>query len=122
MIVTVSVAVVAHWPALGVKVYVPVLFASKAGLHVPVIPLVDDAGNGLAPPAHCAGIAVKVGVTCGLIVTVSVAVVAHWPALGVKVYVPVLFASKAGLHVPVIPLLDDAGNGLVLPHTVPGSL
>ena len=63
----------------------PVLFASKAGFHVPVIPLLDDAGNGLAPPAHCAGIALKVGVTGAVIVTVTCAVVAHCPALGVKV-------------------------------------
>jgi hypothetical protein len=56
------------------------------GLHVPVMPLLDIAGNaGAAAFWHSGAIAVKVGVICGLIVTLKVAVVAHCPADGVKV-------------------------------------
>ena len=57
-----------------------------AGLQVPVIPLVDVPGNvGAADPAQKAGIALKVGVTFGVTVTLKVVVVAHCPAPGVKV-------------------------------------
>ena len=52
------------------KVYVFVLFGSNAGVHVPVMLLVDTVGNGLVPPAHCAGIAANVGATADVIVTV----------------------------------------------------
>ena len=45
---------------------------------MPVIPLVDVAGNAGAVEFWQSGpIAVNVGVTCGLIVTLTVAVVAH---------------------------------------------
>ena len=60
------------------------------GLHVPVIPLVDVAGNegAVAPPQIVAEVPkLKVGVIFGLTVTVNVVVVAHNPAVGVKVYV-----------------------------------
>ena len=43
-----SVAVVAHWPAAGVKVYVVVPTVAVlivAGLHVPVMPLTDVYSN-----------------------------------------------------------------------------
>ena len=57
-----------------------------AGLHIPVIPLVDVPGNvGAVVPAQKAGIAAKVGVTLGVTVTSSVVEVAHCPAPGVKV-------------------------------------
>jgi hypothetical protein len=87
VIVTWSVAVLAHCPAVGVNVYVVVALGLKAGDHVPVIAgvLVEDEGNGLLPPSHCAGIALNVGVTFGVIVTWSVAVLAHCPAVGVNV-------------------------------------
>lgn len=42
-----------------------------------------------------------------------VAVAAHWPVVGVKVYVVVPGVDVlmvAGFHVPVIPLLDVVGN------------
>ena len=52
--------------------------STVAGLHVPGIPLLDVAGNtGAAAPLQIAGIAVKVGIVCGLTVTVSVEEVAH---------------------------------------------
>ena len=57
-----------------------------AGLHVPVIPLVEVPGRaGAAEPAQKAGIALKVGVTFGVTVTLKVVVVAQSPAVGVKV-------------------------------------
>jgi hypothetical protein len=103
--VVVKVAVVAHCPASGVKVYVaPVVLSIVAGLHVPVIAgvLVELAGNvGAVVPLQKAGIAAKVGVVFGVTVVVKVAVVAHCPASGVKVYVaPVVLSIVAGLHVP----------------------
>ncbi len=52
----------------------------------------------------------KVGVTFGVTVIVIVAVVAHRPAVGVKVYVVVAKLLTAGDHVPVIPLFDVVGN------------
>ena len=77
--VTVSVVVVAHWPASGVNVYVPVVVLSTvAGDQVPVIPLIDVVGNtGAVDPLHIGAMAVKVGVTLGVTVTVRVVVVAH---------------------------------------------
>jgi hypothetical protein len=57
-----------------------------AGLHVPVIPLADVVGNAGAVAFWQSGpIAVNVGVICGLIVMLNVAVVAHCPAAGVNV-------------------------------------
>lgn len=81
--------VVAHCPADGVNVYdaVPaVAVLMVAGLHVPVMPLVDVAGNdGAVEFWHSGPIAANVGVICGLMVTLNVAVVAHCPAPGVNV-------------------------------------
>lgn len=63
---------------------VAVLFS--AGDHVPDMPLLEVVGNGAkVPPAHIGATWVNVGVTLGVTVMVSVAVVAHWPAEGVKV-------------------------------------
>jgi hypothetical protein len=50
------------------------------------------------------------GVIFGLTVIVNVAVVAHCPAVGVKVYVVVAVLFNAGDQVPVIPLFDVIGN------------
>ena len=117
--VVVKVAVVAHCPAVGVKVYVPpVVLLTVAGLHVPLIPLVELAGNvGAVVPLQKAGIVAKVGVVGVVTVVVKVAVVAHCPAVGVKVYVPlVVLLTVAGLHVPLMPLVGLAGNvGAVVP-------
>jgi hypothetical protein len=53
---------------------------------VPVIPLVDEVGNGdSVAPEQIAATGANVGVTIGLTVIVNVVVVAHWPAVGVKV-------------------------------------
>ena len=57
-----------------------------AGVQVPVIPLVEVFGSaGAAAPLQIAVAKAKVGVMLLLTVTVRFAVVAHWPAFGVKV-------------------------------------
>jgi hypothetical protein len=80
------VAVVAHWPDVGVKVYVVVVVLSNAGAQLPVKPLLDVVGNGdKVAPEQIGATAVNVGVIFGLTVIVIVAVVAHCPAVGVNV-------------------------------------
>jgi hypothetical protein len=59
---------------------------SSAGDHVPVIPLLEVIGNGgKDEPEQIGATAVKVGVVLLFTVIVSVVVVAHCPAVGVKV-------------------------------------
>jgi hypothetical protein len=59
---------------------------SKAGDQVPLMPLLDVVGNAVSvAPAQIGATAVNVGVTFGLTVIVNVVVVAHCPAVGVKV-------------------------------------
>ena len=87
--VTVNVAVVAHGPAFGVKIYVPEVWLSTTdGFHVPVIPFEDVFGKvGTVPPAQIVSELPKlnVGTIFGVTVTVNVAVVAHCGAVGVKI-------------------------------------
>jgi len=84
--VMVSVEVTAHCPAVGVKVYVVVAVLFSAGDQVPVMPLVDVVGKAAnVVPEHIGATAAKAGVTLGFTVMVLVAVVAHCPAVGVKV-------------------------------------
>ena len=59
-----------------------------AGDHVPVIgvALVDDVGSGdKVPPEQMGATALNVGVIFGLTVIVKMLVVAHCPAVGIKV-------------------------------------
>ena len=81
LIVTSKLVDTAHNPAVGVNVYVPEFWLSiVAGLHVPVMPLVEVVGNaGTLAPAHATRVVpkLKVGVMFGLTVTVNVAVTAH---------------------------------------------
>jgi len=102
-----------------VKVYVAVVvLLIVVGFQVPVMPLVEVAGNaGGVAPLHIGPIAVKLGSVLLLMLTVTVETAAHWPALGVKVYVAVVvLLTVAGFQVPAIPLLDVAGNmGAVAP-------
>jgi hypothetical protein len=52
----------------------------------------------------------------GVIVTVLVCVVAHCPAVGVKVYVVVEVLLITGDQVPVIPFIELVGSeGIVAP-------
>ena len=66
--------------------YVVVAVLFSAGDQVPVIPLVDVVGNGVKTvPEQIGATAANVGVMFGLTVMVKVVVVAHCPAVGVKV-------------------------------------
>ena len=56
-----------------------------AGDQVPVNPFVDVLGRVSVPPTHIGAMALKVGATGGPTLTVTVAVLAHCPAVGVKV-------------------------------------
>jgi predicted peroxiredoxin len=120
-ITTVIVVVVAHCPAVGVKVYTVdptiVVFITE-GFQVPVIGgvLFELVGNGSGTALrqygpNCA----KVGVTGAVMVMVIVVVVAHCPAAGVKVYVCIPTVEVLivdGDHVPVIggELVELVGN------------
>ena len=117
LIVIGNVAMMAHCPADGVKVYVVVPGVAVlivAGLQVPVMPLVEVVGSAGAVLFWQSGpIAVNAGVICGSIVMINVACIAHCPADGVKVYVVVVAIAVlivAGLHVPVIPLVEVVGS------------
>ena len=58
----------------------------SAGAQAPVIPLLDVVGNGFnVPPEQIGATVLNVGVMFGLTVMVNVVVVAHCPAVGVKV-------------------------------------
>ena len=61
--------------------------------------VVGSAAN--AAPEQIAGTEVNVGVIFGFTVIVIVVIVAHCPAVGVKVYVVVAVLFKAGAQVPV---------------------
>src|SRR5215208_3613705 len=116
--VTLSVAVVAHVLPVGVKVYVVVAVLFTAGDQVPAMPSLEVAGSVMVDPLHTGAIGSKVGVTCGVTVTLSVAVVAHVLPVGVKVYVVVAVLFTAGDQVPAMPSLEVAGSVMVEPlHT-----
>ncbi len=95
--------------------YVVVAVLFGAGDHVPVMLLLEVVGRVNEVPLHTGPTCVNVGVVCGVTVTVSVAVVAHCPAAGVKVYVVVLVLSTAGDHVPVMFSFDALGKVMVAP-------
>jgi hypothetical protein len=59
---------------------------SKAGAHVPVIPLFEVVGNGVkVAPEQIGPAAVNVGVMLELTTIVNVVVVAHCPGSGVNI-------------------------------------
>jgi hypothetical protein len=59
---------------------------SRAGAHVPVMPLLDVVGNGdKVAPEQIGPTALKVGVMLELTTIVNVVVVAHCPGSGVNV-------------------------------------
>ena len=59
---------------------------SSAGAQVPVIPLLEEVGRAAkVAPEQIGATAVNAGVMFGLTVIVNVVVVAHCPAVGVKV-------------------------------------
>ena len=85
----------------------------KAGAQVPMIPLFEVVGSDVnAAPEQIGATAVNAGVKFGFTVMVKVVMVAHCPAVGVKVYVVVEVLFSAGAQVPVIPLLEVVGSGV----------
>mgnify|MGYP003394261614 FL=1 len=114
-ITIVMVVVVAHCPAVGVKVYVVVAVLFIAGDQVPIIAvlLVDVVGNVKVWPEQIGAIGVNVGVVLGFTTTVIVVVVAHCPAVGVNVYVVVVVVFIAGDQVPLIAVLLFEAEGNV---------
>ena len=80
--VIVIVAVVAHWPVSGVKVYVVVAVLFSAGNHVPVMPLFEVVGNAdNVAPEQIAATWVNVGVTFGFMVTSTLTLELSQPAI-----------------------------------------
>ena len=74
--------------------------------------MLDVVGNALiVAPEQNGPTGSKVGVVFGVIVIVKVAVVAHCPAVGVKVYVVDTELLIAGDHVPVILFVELVANG-----------
>ena len=107
---TVMVVVEAHCPAVGVNVYVVVAWLFIVGVQLPVMLLLEVVGSVNEPPAQIPFICVNVGSTEGVTLTVMVAVVAHCPTVGVKVYVVVAWLFKAGVQTPVMLLFDVVGS------------
>ena len=98
-----------------------VVLLTVAGLHVPVILLVDVVGStGAAAPEQIGAIALNAGMIFRLTVMFKVVVVAHCPASGVNVYVAdVVLSTVAGLHVPVILFVDIVGKvGAAAPEQI----
>jgi hypothetical protein len=95
-----------------------------AGLHVPVIPLVEVAGNVTTEaPAQIVVLVPKekVGVILGFTVTSKVVPNTHPGPVAVKTYLPdVVLSIVAGDQVPLTPLADVAGNagGVAFLHKV----
>ena len=67
--------------------------------------------TGAVAPEQIAATAEKIGVTFGVTVMLSVVIVAHCPAVGVKVYVVVAVLLIAGDQVPVILFVELVANG-----------
>jgi len=90
-----------------------------AGAHVPVMPLVDVFGKVGTPSPEQIVKAVpklKVGVMTGFTVTVKVTDGAQGSEELVNVYEPLaVLLTIAGLHVPVIPLVDVVGKTGTVP-------
>jgi hypothetical protein len=61
---------------------------------------------------------VNVGTVWAFTVTVMVVVVAHCPAVGVKVYVVVAVLFMEGVQVPVTPLFEVVGKVKVPPEQI----
>ena len=83
----------------------------NAGDQVPVTPLLEVVGKAVnVVLAQEDATVVNVGVTIGFTVMVIVAVFAHNPAVGVKVYAVVAVLFTVGDHVPVIPFVEVVGK------------
>jgi hypothetical protein len=115
LMVTLKVTGTAQMPPEGVNVYVAEFWLSiTVGLQVPLTPFVELFGReGIELPAQAEIDVPKLntGTVLGVTFTFSEVVVAHCPAVGVNVYVPVVLLSiVAGVQVPVMPLFDVEGS------------
>jgi hypothetical protein len=121
--VTVNVVPATHPAEVGVNIYEPELMGSTtAGDHTPVMALVlvdvfDKTGT--EPFVHMESDVPngKVAVSIGITTMEAVTGIPQVPAAGVNVYVPLaVLLTTAGLQVPLMKLLDNAGKtGGVLP-------
>ncbi len=83
------------------------------GEPIPVAPVVVCVMDGIASPKHNVGEAeAGEAVFVGVMVMDSAAVLAHKPAVGVKVYVVVIVLLITGVQVPVIggTLVEESGS------------
>ena len=83
--ITDNEALLAHCPALGVKVYVVVVVLVICGLQIPEILLVEIEGIVNWSPEQIGLIGLKTGVILGLTSIVIWVLFAHWFAFGKKV-------------------------------------
>jgi hypothetical protein len=126
--------VVAHWPAAGVKVYVPdTVLLIVVGLHVPVTPLVDVVGNnGADVPLQNGAIAAKVGVVLAKTATLVVVLLQVVDVLvKVKVTLPIatpvtnpafVTVAKAVLLLVQVPPVVGLSVILLPTHTFAGAV
>ena len=92
-----------------------------AGLQVPVMPLFDVNGSeGATELRQSEPNGLNAGVTFGVTVTSTVVDIAHWPAVGVNVYVPLaVLLTTAGDQVPLMPFVDVNGStGAIAPEQI----
>ena len=81
------------------------------GDHVPVTSLIDVVGkDAKVAPKQIGATCENTGVTFGFTVMVIVAVFAHNPIVGVKVYIVVAELFIGGDHVPVTTLVEVVGK------------
>ena len=94
----------------------------NAGLHVPLILLIDVVGNSTTPPLQIVVSGLTIAVAPGAFtVTVIVAIVAHKPVAGVNVYVVVAVLLIAGLQVPVTAFVEVVGKVKLPPLQIAGT-
>jgi hypothetical protein len=111
------IALIAHWPICGVKVYVelpvvPVLIIE--GYQVPDIPFTELPGK-LLSEAPWQIVVAKLNTALikgSTTVRGNIIIVPHCPGLGVNVYinVPIFAVFTTGDQTPIIPLFDVVGS------------
>ena len=76
------------------------MVASKAGVQLPVTPLISVVGNGLESPSQIGSIGSKVVVFCGVTVISTLSIVAspHSSSM-VTVYVVVVLGERVGFGI-----------------------
>ena len=82
------------------------------GVQLPAMPFKEVVGKtGGVEPGVISPMAAKEGIIVGFTITIKGAATIHFPDEAVKIYVPVtVLLITAGDHVPLMPLIDVAGN------------